>query len=81
MRVSGTGIGTGIAVGPVVRMPDPLPEPLDVPSTIGADAERLRAQSALRAVAAELRRRGGLAGGAASEVLEAQAMFAEDPML
>lgn len=81
MRVSGTGIGSGIAIGPVVRMPDPLPEPLDVPSTIGADAERQRAQRALRAVAAELRRRGGLAGGAASEVLEAQAMFAEDPML
>ncbi|MET0854598.1 MAG: phosphoenolpyruvate--protein phosphotransferase [Microterricola sp.] len=81
MRVSGTGIGTGIAIGPVVRMPDPLPDPADVPSTIGADAERQRAQRALRAVAAELRRRGGLAGGAASEVLEAQAMFAEDPML
>lgn len=81
MQVSGTGIGSGIAIGPVVRMPDPLPEPLDVPSAIGADAEGRRAERALRAVAAELRRRGGLAGGAASEVLEAQAMFAEDPML
>ncbi|KQW08005.1 phosphoenolpyruvate-protein phosphotransferase [Leifsonia sp. Root4] len=81
MQVSGTGIGSGIAIGPVVRMPDPLPEPLDVPSAIGADAEGQRAERALRAVAAELRRRGGLAGGAASEVLEAQAMFAEDPML
>lgn len=81
MRVNGTGIGTGIAIGRVVRMPEPLPEPRDEPSAIGASAEWSRAQNALAAVASELRRRGAQAGGAASDVLEAQAMFAEDPML
>lgn len=81
MLVSGTGIGSGIAIGRVVRMPDPLPEPRDIPSALATDAEQARATSALATVAAELRRRGDTAGGTASEVLEAQAMFAEDPML
>ncbi|AMB57693.1 phosphoenolpyruvate--protein phosphotransferase [Microterricola viridarii] len=81
MNVSGTGIGSGIAIGRVVRMPEPLPEPVDRPSTMSPDAERARATAALAAVAAELRRRGAQAGGTAAEVLEAQAMFAEDPML
>ncbi len=81
MNVSGTGIGSGIAIGRVVRMPEPLPEPVDRPSTLTPAEERGRAATALVAVAAELRRRGEQAGGTAAEVLEAQAMFAEDPML
>lgn len=81
MRVNGTGIGSGIAVGRVVRMPEPLPEPLDLPSARSAADEQARATRALAAVAEELRQRGSQAGGTASEVLEAQAMFAEDPML
>ncbi|SDS17950.1 phosphoenolpyruvate--protein phosphotransferase [Microterricola viridarii] len=81
MNVSGTGIGSGIAIGRVVRMPEPLPEPVDRPSALSPAAEKARAAEALAAVAAELRRRGEQAGGAAAEVLEAQAMFAEDPML
>lgn len=81
MNVSGTGIGSGIAIGRVVRMPEPLPEPVDRPSALSPAEERARAGAALAAVATELRRRGAQAGGAAAEVLEAQAMFAEDPML
>ncbi|MDR6866276.1 phosphotransferase system enzyme I (PtsI) [Microbacterium resistens] len=77
----GVGIGQGIAQGPVVRMAEPLPAPDSTPSALGADAERARAREAVASVAAELQRRGEQAGGAAQEVLEAQAMIAEDPTL
>jgi phosphotransferase system enzyme I (PtsI) len=79
--LQGVGIGRGLAVGPVVRMPDPLPEPSDVASTITADAEKVRAAGALAATAADIRLRGEKAGGAAKDVLEAQAFMAEDPTL
>jgi phosphotransferase system enzyme I (PtsI) len=62
-------------------MPDPLPEPSDVTSTITADAEKVRAAGALAATAADIRLRGEKAGGAAKDVLEAQAFMAEDPTL
>ena len=80
-ELRGVGIGLGIAQGPVIRMTEALPAPEQAPSTIGADAERARARESVSAVAAELTARGELAGGAAQEVLEAQAMIAEDPTL
>jgi phosphotransferase system enzyme I (PtsI) len=80
-ELRGVGIGLGIAQGPVIRMTEALPAPEKTSSTIGADAERARAREAISAVAAELTARGELAGGAAQEVLEAQAMIAEDPTL
>ncbi|WP_433586740.1 phosphoenolpyruvate--protein phosphotransferase [Microbacterium hydrocarbonoxydans] len=80
-ELRGVGIGLGIAQGPVIRMTEALPAPEKTSSTIGADAERVRAREAISAVAAELTERGELAGGAAQEVLEAQAMIAEDPTL
>lgn len=80
-EMRGVGIGLGIAQGPVIRMTEALPAPEQTPSTIGADAERARARESVAAVAAELTARGELAGGAAQEVLEAQAMIAEDPTL
>ena len=80
-ELRGVGIGLGIAQGPVVRMTEALPAPENVPSAIGADAERSRAREAVAAVARELSARGETAGGAAQEVLEAQAMIAEDPTL
>jgi phosphotransferase system enzyme I (PtsI) len=80
-ELRGVGIGLGIAQGPVIRMTEALPAPEKTSSTIGADAERARAREAISAVAAELTERGELAGGAAQEVLEAQAMIAEDPTL
>jgi len=80
-NLTGVGIGRGLAVGPVLRMPDPLPEPADVASTIGDDAEKVRVAGALAATAADIRLRGQRAGGAAKDVLDAQAFMAEDPTL
>ena len=80
-ELRGIGIGQGVAQGPVARMAAPLPAPADVPSALGAEAEKARVAVAVAAVARELESRGELAGGAAQEVLEAQAMMAEDPTL
>jgi len=77
----GVGIGQGVAQGAVVRMAEPLPAPERTPSAIGADEERRRVRAAIAAVAGELQRRGEEAGGSARDVLEAQAMIAEDPTL
>jgi phosphotransferase system enzyme I (PtsI) len=79
--LQGVGIGRGLGIGPVLRMPDPLPEPSDAPSSLAADAEKVRAASALAATAADIRLRGEKAGGSAKDVLEAQAFMAEDPTL
>ncbi|MRG61301.1 phosphoenolpyruvate--protein phosphotransferase [Agromyces sp. CFH 90414] len=80
-EIQGTGIGQGVAVGPVVRMADRLPEPVDRPSHLDAEREEERARASLAVVADDLQRRGARAGGAAKDVLEAQAMMAEDPTL
>lgn len=77
----GVGIGQGVASGPVVRMSEALPTPTQETSAAGADAERTRVREAVSAVAADLQQRADSAGGAAVEVLEAQAMIAEDPTL
>ncbi|MFB6609993.1 phosphoenolpyruvate--protein phosphotransferase [Agromyces sp. NPDC056379] len=81
MEITGTGIGQGVAVGQVVRMAERLPEPVDRPSHLDPARETERAKASLSVVAAELARRGSQAGGAAKDVLEAQAMMAEDPSL
>jgi phosphotransferase system enzyme I (PtsI) len=62
-------------------MSEALPTPAQETSTAGADAERTRVREAVSAVAADLQQRADSAGGAAAEVLEAQAMIAEDPTL
>lgn len=80
-ELRGVGIGLGVAQGPVVRMTEALPAPDNTPSTQSADAERARVREAIAAVAEELTVRGEKAGGSAQEVLEAQAMIAEDPTL
>ncbi|MFL6113716.1 MAG: phosphoenolpyruvate--protein phosphotransferase [Catenulispora sp.] len=77
----GIGVGTASVAGPVARMGQAPPEPPDVPATAAGDEERAKAFSALAAVAADLRARGAAAGGDAADVLEAQAMMAEDPGL
>ncbi len=79
--LTGVGIGRGLAIGEVLRMPDPLPEPSDAASQTTPDAEKVRAAGSLAATAADIRLRGGRAGGAAKDVLEAQAFMAEDPTL
>ncbi|MDQ0642180.1 phosphoenolpyruvate--protein phosphotransferase [Microbacterium murale] len=80
-ELRGVGIGRGVGQGPVVRMAEALPAPENTPSAVGPDAERTRAREAVAAVAAELQQRAETAGGSAQEVLEAQAMIAEDPTL
>src|SRR5215207_2100283 len=81
MEIKGTGIGQGVAVGPVVRMSERLPDPVDRPSHLDPGREAERAKASLSVVAEELNRKGHQAGGAAQDVLEAQAMMAEDPSL
>ncbi|WP_435526983.1 phosphoenolpyruvate--protein phosphotransferase [Microbacterium aurantiacum] len=80
-EIRGVGIGLGVAQGPVARMAEPLPAPLDEPSALTPDEETARVTDAVAAVARELEERGAQAGGAARDVLEAQAMMAEDPTL
>ncbi len=80
-ELRGVGIGLGVAQGPVARMSEPAPPPSDAPSTLGADEEKARVEDAVAAVARELEARGAQAGGAAQDVLEAQAMMAEVPSL
>ena len=80
-ELRGVGIGLGVAQGPVARMSEPLPAPADTPSELSAADETARARDAVAAVARELEQRGAQAGGAAQDVLEAQAMMAEDPSL
>ncbi len=80
-ELRGVGIGLGVAQGPVARMAEPFPAPSDAPSTLTNDEEKARVREAVAAVARELEERGAQAGGAAQDVLEAQAMMAEDPTL
>ncbi len=80
-ELRGVGIGLGVAQGPVARMAEPLPAPEDVTSSLSQEEELTRVREAVAAVARELEERGAQAGGAARDVLEAQAMMAEDPSL
>jgi phosphotransferase system enzyme I (PtsI) len=80
-QLRGVGIGLGVAQGPVARMAEPLPAPSDGPSTLSKEEETARVRVAVAAVARALAQRGAPAGGAARDVLEAQAMMAEDPTL
>ncbi|GAA1725993.1 phosphoenolpyruvate--protein phosphotransferase [Microbacterium paludicola] len=79
--ISGVGIGLGVAQGPIARMPERTPAPKDTRSERSPEEEAARVREAVGAVAAELTRRAEAAGGAAHDVLEAQAMMAEDPSL
>ena len=81
-ELRGVGIGLGVAQGPVARMAEPLPAPER--RARASAAPRTRPRGCARpsgVVARELEQRGALAGGAAQDVLEAQAMMAEDPSL
>ena len=80
-ELTGVGIGRGVAIGPAVHMPAPPEEPHDAKSALGADEEKIRVAGSLAAVAADIRLRGERAGGAAKDVLDAQAFMAEDPTL
>ncbi len=79
--LAGIGIGRGIARGPVARMAAPPEPPTDVPSSLTPEEETQRVTEAVQAVAEELAAKGEQAGGQAKDVLEAQAMMAQDPAL
>ncbi|MBF4578886.1 phosphoenolpyruvate--protein phosphotransferase [Frigoribacterium sp. VKM Ac-2530] len=81
MALQGVGVGRGVAVGPVLRMPEPLPEPGTEGRTADAAAESAAVATALAAVATDLTARGEKAGGEAKDVLDAQALMAQDPTL
>jgi phosphoenolpyruvate-protein phosphotransferase (PTS system enzyme I) len=79
----GIGVSSGIATGPVYRVgaPPRLPETIAVP-TDQVDAEVERGAMALTAVVADLNRRARAADRqAVVEILRAQAMMADDPVL
>jgi phosphotransferase system enzyme I (PtsI) len=79
--LTGIGVSPGLAAGPVHRVAPPPRLPAASPVTDPA-AEVGRAVEALAAVAAELNRRAGAAADAtAAEILRAQVMMAEDPVL
>lgn len=80
-EIRGTGIGSGIAQGPVAIMASALEAPTSAPSSRTPEEEKTAVAAAVSAVAAELNARGERAGGSAQDVLEAQAMMAEDPTL
>lgn len=80
-ELRGVGIGLGVAQGPIARMAEPLPAPKDAKSDLSVEEETARVREAIGEVARELEARGAQAGGAARDVLEAQAMIAEDPTL
>ena len=79
MQVTGIGVGRGVAVGPVLRMPERLPEPEDVASAFEPLRELERASAALASTTEDLNRLGARAGGDAKDILEAQALMAQDP--
>jgi phosphotransferase system enzyme I (PtsI) len=81
VALQGVGVGRGVAVGPVLRMPEPLPEPGTEARTAEASVELQAVTEALAAVAADLTARGEKAGGEAKDVLDAQALMAQDPTL
>ena len=80
-ELAGLGIGRRAVFGPVVRMAPALPDPSTNPSTEQPETELARARGALAEVAGGLRARGAAAGGDAADVLDAQALMAEDPTL
>ena len=85
--LTGLGVGSAAAAGPVARMGERPPEPSAAARPSGDPAQECaRAEAALREVARELLRRAAvcrdeLEQAEAADILEAQALMAEDPSL
>ncbi|MBB6170151.1 phosphotransferase system enzyme I (PtsI) [Nocardiopsis mwathae] len=80
--LSGVGVSSGVGYAPALRLSRATPEPsADARHDGDADAEIRRAADAMEETARDLTARGERAGGAAREVLAAQALMARDPAL
>ena len=82
-ELHGIGVSPGFAAGPVYRvaLPPRLPEVRTVPADRVVD-EIGRAEAALAAVVSDLKRRADLVGRpAVADILRAEAMMADDPVL
>lgn len=80
--MKGLGVSPGIGVGPAYVLTVSVPEPPAGQTYTGeAEEEKDRALAALRQVAGELEARGEKVGGEARDILQAQALMAEDPGL
>ncbi|WP_275040683.1 phosphoenolpyruvate-utilizing N-terminal domain-containing protein, partial [Nocardiopsis gilva] len=78
----GVGVSSGVGYAPALRLSRSIPEPpADARHDGDADAEIQRATSAMEETALDLTARGERVGGAAREVLAAQALMARDPAL
>jgi phosphotransferase system enzyme I (PtsI) len=80
-ELHGVGIGQGVATGPVAWMTTAPDAPVDGPADRPAAEELEAVHAAVAAVAADLTARSEQVEGPAKDVLEAQAMMAEDPTL
>jgi phosphotransferase system enzyme I (PtsI) len=79
--LAGVGIGGRAAVGPVARMGDPLAPPPETVREGDPAPELALVRRALADVATELRGRAAGATGEVAEILEAQALMVDDPVL
>jgi phosphotransferase system enzyme I (PtsI) len=81
LTLAGIGVSAGFVAGPLYRAaPAPVLPPAAAPDDLIAEANQ--AQLALAAVAADLTRRAASASRpAVADILRAQAMMAEDPLL
>src|SRR5215475_4126386 len=77
----GIGVGVRPASGQVARMGEPLAAPPDTARDGDPAPELALVRRSLAEVAAELRRRAAGATGEAAEILDAQAMMVDDPVL
>jgi len=80
-QLSGLGVSPGVVAGPVARVAPPpvIPDDLEAPADPAAEVERARA--ALAAVAEDLEARSGRVEGEAAQILQAQALMAQDPAI
>jgi phosphotransferase system enzyme I (PtsI) len=80
-NLSGIGVSPGIASGPVERLAPAPTVPLDLAPAEDPDTELRASAAAIAATAMELDARSRRAAGAAADVLAAQVMMAQDPVL
>ena len=80
-ELHGLGVSAGSAAGPAMRLGTPPKLPGPEPVAADRQTEADRAVAALEAVGEFLRGRAATAGGAAADVLAAEAMMACDPVL